>query len=61
VALLPFALHSNVGDDKVWGIIDLAREKGFHVESLEPQQLSPQAFHMDSKRALVHTLRLTKR
>jgi len=61
VALLPFALHSNVEDDKVWGIIDLAREKGFHVESLEPQQLCPQALHMDSKRALIHTLRLTKR
>jgi len=39
--------------------MDLAKQKGFHVEVLESQQLIPQAYGVDSKRALVHLLRLT--
>ena len=60
VALLPFALHGNAKDDDVWNIVDLAKDKGFHVDTLEPQQLTPQAANMETKRALVHTLRLTR-
>jgi predicted nicotinamide N-methyase len=59
VALLPFALHGNTKDDSVWGIVELAKGKGFQVDILEPQQLTPQACNMESKRALVHMLRLT--
>ena len=61
VALLPFALHGNTNDDSVWGIVDLAKSKGFDVAKLNPQQLTPQSINMDPKRGLVHTLRLTKR
>jgi predicted nicotinamide N-methyase len=61
VALLPFALHGNTDDDSVWGIVDLADKKGFQVEVLEPRQLTPQNRGMDTKQALVHTLRLTRR
>lgn len=57
--LLPFALHGNTKDDKVWGIADLAKQKGFCVEILESQQLTPQISTMNPKRGLVHTLRLT--
>lgn len=60
VALLPFALHGNAKDDDVWSIVDLAKDKGFHVDTLEPQQLTPQAANMETKRALVHLLRLTR-
>jgi predicted nicotinamide N-methyase len=61
VALLPFALHGNTKDDNIWSIVDLAKEKGFDVEVLESQQLTPQGAFMDSKRALVNMLRLTLR
>jgi predicted nicotinamide N-methyase len=60
VAILPFSLHGNTDDDNVWGILELAKEKGFQVEKLESQQLTPQAYGMDPKRALVHTIRLTR-
>jgi len=61
VALLPFALHGNVSDEDVWGIVNLARdEKGFEVEVLESQQLMPPKPAMEAKQGLVHTLRLTK-
>lgn len=59
VALLPFALHGNTDDEKVWAIVELARAKGFQVETLESRQLTPQAGSMDSKRGLVNMLRLT--
>jgi len=59
VALLPFALHGNTPDENVWSIVQSARDIGFCVEQLEPQQLTPQSLAMDSKRALVHMLRLT--
>lgn len=60
LALLPFALHGNVKDEDVWNIVDLAIGKGFKVETLASQQLSPQSINMDSKRGLIHLLRLTK-
>jgi predicted nicotinamide N-methyase len=60
VALIPFALHGNAADDDVWAIVDRAREKGFHVEVLEPKQLTPPNPGMESKQALVQTVRLTK-
>mmetsp|Transcript_9315 Transcript_9315/g.13850 ORF Transcript_9315/g.13850 Transcript_9315/m.13850 type:complete len:374 (-) Transcript_9315:354-1475(-) len=59
VALLPFALHGNTKDEYVWSIVDLAKEKGFEVAVLEPQQLTPQGAFMESKRALVNMLQLT--
>ena len=62
VALLPFALHGNTKDENVWGIVDLAEEKGFKADtSFQSQQLIPQSDGMDNKRALVHTIRLTWR
>lgn len=59
MALLPFALHGNTSDGNVWGIVPLAKQKGFQVEILESQQLMPQSSNMESKRGLVHMLRLT--
>lgn len=59
VALLPFALHGNTPDKNVWSIVQSARDIGFCVERMEPQQLTPQSLSMDSKRALIHMLRLT--
>jgi predicted nicotinamide N-methyase len=61
VALLPFALHGNTPDDTVWAIADLAQQPPFefHVDILEAKQLTPQSQGMESKRGLVHTLRLT--
>ena len=59
VALLPFALHGNTDDASVWGIVDIAKEKGFNVETLESQQLTPSYTGMEAKQGLVHTLRLT--
>ncbi|CAB9508775.1 and lysine N-methyltransferase EFM7 [Seminavis robusta] len=59
VALLPFALHGNTDDTRVWTIIETAQEFGFKVENLGSVQLTPQADGMDAKRALVHMLRLT--
>jgi predicted nicotinamide N-methyase len=61
VALLPFALHGNTEDSRVWEIIDTAKQEGFHVENLGSVQLTPQAYGMEAKRALVYMLRLTKR
>lgn len=61
VALLPFALHGNTVDDDVWKIVDRAKDKGFVVEVLESQQLSPPTSAMDAKQGLVHTVRLTKK
>jgi predicted nicotinamide N-methyase len=61
VALLPFALHGNTEDSRVWGVVDLAKQEGFHVENLGSLQLTPQAYGMEAKRALVYMLRLTKR
>lgn len=60
VALLPFALHGNTSDEKVWSILDLAKGMGFKVEKLEPLQLTPQSSNMDAKRGFVHTIRLTR-
>ena len=60
VALLPFALHGNTDDSKIWSIVDLASAKGFEAEVLESQQLTPQSSGMDKKRGLVHMLRLVK-
>ena len=60
VALVPFALHGNAKDDDVWGIVDRAKERNFQVEVLEPKQLTPPNAGMDSKQALVHTIRLTR-
>ena len=60
VALLPFALHDNAPDEKVWGIADLAKQKGFAVDIPEGIQLTPQSSSMSSKRALVHTIRLQR-
>lgn len=61
VALLSFALHGNVNDDEVWGIVDVARSKGFHVDILDSIQLTPQKINMDLKQALVHMIRLTRK
>jgi len=61
VALLPFALHGNTDDEKVWNILELAKTEGWNVETLESQQLSPQAKSMNPKRGLVHMLRLTRK
>jgi Predicted methyltransferase len=60
IGLLPFALHGNVNDEEVWNIVNLAVEKGLKVEILESCQLCPQALNMDSKRGLIHVLRLRK-
>jgi len=61
VALLPFALHGNTDDTSVWGIVDIAKQKGFSVETLDSQQLIPSYNGMGSKQGLVHTLRLVKK
>jgi len=61
VALLPFALHGNTDDESVWNIVELAKEKGFTVETLGSEQLTPSYNGMGSKQGLVHTLRLTKK
>lgn len=61
VALLPFALHGNTEDGRVWGVVDLAKQEGFYVENLGSLQLTPQSYGMEAKRALVYMLRLTKR
>ena len=58
VGLLPFALHGNTDDDKVWEMVPLAQSQGFVVDVLEPTQLTPQSTTMESKRALVHMIRL---
>lgn len=60
MALLPFALHGNTDDENVWGIVETAESLGFVVEQLESAQLSPQIKTMDSKRGLVHMLRLSR-
>lgn len=60
LALLPFALHGNTKDEIVWNIISLAKERGFDVDILEKKQLTPQSAYMDTKRALVHMLRLRR-
>jgi predicted nicotinamide N-methyase len=60
LALLSFALHGNVNDEQVWNIVNVAILKGFQVETLDSKQLSPQAINMDSKRGLIHVLRLTR-
>lgn len=59
VALIPFALHGNTKDESVWGIVEKAKDKGFSVEQLPTQQLSPPCVGMEKKQGLVHTLRLT--
>ena len=59
IALLPFALHGNTPDEKVWNIREKASQKGFLVETLEAIQVKELAEGMDSKRGLVHTLRLS--
>ena len=60
VAIIAFALHDNTDDDDVWRIVDRAKDKGFVVEVLPSQQLSPPTNLMKSKQGLVHTVRLTK-
>ena len=60
VALIAFALHGNTDDDDVWKIVDRAKDRGFSVEVLQSQQLSPPNAGMELKQGLVHTLRLTK-
>lgn len=59
LALLPFALHGNTDDNHVWAIVEKARGKGFQVEILETQQLTPQCSNMDPKRGLVNMIRMT--
>jgi hypothetical protein len=59
-ALVPFALHGNTPDASVWAFVDKAQMRNFHVQQLTQAQLTPQSLGMDSKRALVHTLRLTR-
>ena len=59
IALLPFALHSNTTDERVWAIVDKAAALGLRVENLGAVQLTPQASGMPAKRALVHMVRLT--
>jgi predicted nicotinamide N-methyase len=61
VALLPFALHGNTEDSRVWEVVDMATQEGFNVENLGSLQLTPQAYGMEAKRAMVYMLRLTKR
>mmetsp|Transcript_16276 Transcript_16276/g.33085 ORF Transcript_16276/g.33085 Transcript_16276/m.33085 type:complete len:342 (-) Transcript_16276:355-1380(-) len=60
VALIPFCLHDNTKDEEVWGIVEMAKQVGFHVEHLEDVQLTPPKTGMDDKQGLVHTLRLTR-
>jgi predicted nicotinamide N-methyase len=60
VAIISFALHGNTDDDDVWKLVDRAKYRGFVVEVLESQQLSPPSAAMESKQGLVHTVRLTK-
>ena len=60
VALLPFALHGNTADEEVWGIVELAKEKGFRVDVLEAEQLTPQCSNMNKKRGLVNMIRLKR-
>mmetsp|Transcript_23530 Transcript_23530/g.33005 ORF Transcript_23530/g.33005 Transcript_23530/m.33005 type:complete len:357 (-) Transcript_23530:130-1200(-) len=61
VALIPFALHGNTKDDEVWGIVDRAKAKGFQVDILEPQQLTPPKKTMELKQGLVNTIRITRK
>lgn len=60
VAIVAFALHSNTDDDDVWKIVDRAKYRGFVVEILESQQLTPPSAAMEAKQGLVHIVRLTK-
>ena len=60
VTIVAFALHGNTDDDDVWKIVDRAKDRGFCVEALDSQQLSPPYAAMESKQGLVHILRLTK-
>lgn len=60
VSLVAFALHGNTDDDDVWKIVDRAKDRGFMVEVLESQQLSPPNSDMESKQGLVHRIRLMK-
>lgn len=61
VALLPFALHGNAKDEEVWRVVDRAKDQGFRVQILQPQQLTPPVANMDLKQGLVQTVRLTKK
>ena len=61
VALLPFALHGNAKDEEVWRVVDRAKDQGFRVQILQPQQLAPPVANMDLKQGLVQTVRLTKK
>ena len=60
VAIVAFALHGNTDDEDVWKIVDRAKDRGFSVEVLDSQQLSPPYAAMESKQGLVHIFRLTK-
>jgi len=60
VALISFGLHGNDPDEKIWRIKDLAIEVGFNVEILEQKQLTPSTKEMESKQALINTMRLTR-
>ena len=60
VAIIAFALHGNTDDEDVWRIVDRAKDRGFSVEVLDSQQLSPPYATMESKQGLVHHIRLTK-
>jgi len=60
VAFLPFGLHGNVSDKEVWGIVDMAKSRGFKVTKLKTKQLTPQKSCMDAKQAFVHTVRLSR-
>ena len=61
IALVPFALHGNTDDDDVWKIVDRAKAKGFEVDVLKSQQLTPPSSGMDAKQGLVHTVQLMKK
>ena len=60
ITLLPFALHGNTVTTMSGALLRRRKAMGFVVEQLESAQLSPQIKTMDSKRGLVHMLRLTR-
>ena len=60
VAIIAWALHGNTDDQDVMKIVDRARDRGFVVEVLDSQQLTPPKAGMEAKQGLVHIARLTK-
>jgi len=60
VCLMTYALHGNVSDDDVMAIEGRARGKGFAVEKLASQQLTPPKPGMSKKQGMVYTLKFTR-